>query len=101
MKIQLNTILALGAIIGLAGYIGYDAFPQQIAVATGEQKIFRHAPDLLQAIDEAEYTDNTPVMADPSAISSVTIENWDDIKTLDKIAINTNAALNGYVEVTP
>src|SRR5574342_230523 len=98
---QKGTILGIISLVAIVSYIGYDAFPQQIAVATGEQKIFRHAPDLLQAIDEAEYTDNSPVMADPSAISSVTIENWDDIKTLDKVAINTNAALNGYVEVTP
>ena len=97
---QKGTIFGIVALIVSVGYIAYSEYPQQIAVATGEQRVFVLAQDLVDAIDQAQYTDGTPVSANPM-LSSVIVEDWDNVKALDKANIRTQAALFGFQEIIP
>ena len=58
-------------------------------------RIYKFAKDVIDAIDSAEYNDNSPVSADP-VVSTITIFNWDDVKALDQTTINTLAVAKGF-----
>lgn len=92
---QTGTIFGIIALVAVIGYIGYDQFPMQKAIATGTDKTFTHGIGLKETLDNAHYNNNDPVSSDPH-FSSVTVLNWDDVKTLDKAAITTEATALGY-----
>lgn len=56
---------------------------------------YRYAEGFLTAIINAKYEDNTPVQYTVSGFDII-ISNWTDIKTLDKTAISTQAAIYGF-----
>ena len=56
---------------------------------------YRQSLGLLQALQNAQYTDNSPISFGES-IPYINIANWDDVKTVDKTSINTLALANGY-----
>lgn len=58
-------------------------------------RIYKFAQDVIEAIDNAQYNNNEPVSADP-VVSTITIFDWDNVKTLDKTAINTLAVAKGF-----
>ena len=58
-------------------------------------RIYRKYENIRTTIDNAEYTNNDPVGADIQA-PTITIINWDDVKTLDQISIHTQATLEGF-----
>ena len=61
-------------------------------------RIYKFAQDVIDAIDSSQYTDNEPVAFDP-VVSTITIFNWDNVKALDQITINTLAVAKGFSAV--
>lgn len=61
-------------------------------------RIYKFAKDVIDAIDNSQYNNNDPVSADIN-VSTITILNWDDVKTLDKTTINTLAVAQGFSAV--
>lgn len=53
---------------------------------------FIWAKDFINTIDGSEYNNNNPVLRSGSDVI-VIVADWDQIKTLDKTAIMTQAAL--------
>ena len=94
-SIPKGTIFGFAALLIVVGYVAYQEFPVQTATATGTDKTFTHGIILKDTVANAEYTNNDPVSSSPS-LSSITIYNWDDVKTLDKIAITAEATAEGY-----
>lgn len=50
---------------------------------------------LKEALEGAQYTDNSQVSFSEQ-LPRVIINNWTDVKTLDKTSINTIALANGF-----
>ena len=63
-------------------------------------KVFKCFQNFLDAIDNAQYTNNDPVQYNALNIPEVHISDWENIKALDKTAITTAAAADGF-EVIP
>lgn len=60
-------------------------------------RIYVHGIGLKATIAASEYTDNTNV-AFSDQLSKIVIQNWTDVKALDKIAISAAATANEYTE---
>ena len=61
-------------------------------------KTFSHAVPFQQVLDNAQYTDNEPMAFSPY-FSNVVIHNWENVKTLDKTAIISEALMYGYTAI--
>jgi len=88
-------ILAIGMFTG----IGISAFSitvtEQAHAQVETERTYIFGDDVLSLIDQALYNDGTPVMAS-SNLPSITIENFDSISQVDKIAIETKMAAKGW-----
>lgn len=58
-------------------------------------RIYKYAKDVLDIIDNAQYENGDPVACDP-IVSTITIFNWDQVKTSDQALINAAAIAHGF-----
>jgi len=100
MKIQLGTTLGLVALVLVVGYIGYSEFPAQTAKAqAADQHQFKFAQAMINTLESSQYENGDIIVYTGSAPEAMTINDWSQVKLVDKNMIRTQAALAGYEEI--
>lgn len=59
-------------------------------------RTFQLAMGLINAVNNAEYTDNSPVEFGGNPVVQMVISRWEDVKLADKLAIEAAAAADGF-----
>ena len=100
MKMQKGTILGVVALVLVVGYIGYSEFPTQSATAqAADQHYFKFAQVFINTLEAAQYEDGSIIVYTGSAPETITVNQWSQVKLVDKNMIRTQAALAGYEEI--